>query len=225
MRLVPCGTDCFLIKNDVECVRLSVFTGCQLPFFCSMAAQQQQLTSPVSSCGWLGSTAFVQSCSTPSVGTWKWCYISAEADQTGGGKWWLRRLVWHPFVPRCFVPVCGVFTVLTCVCAFGSWWLCTGRVWRFCLIAQHCVCVSYVCTWITGKKVCLVLHIHLNILVQPACIWPFLCMRQCLICKCQWKWHTDRGPVEASWLWTKHISSKQTCFCLVVCCSAGAVNI
>ncbi len=43
VRLVPCGTNRFLIKNanvnDLEGVCLSAFTGCQLPFSCSTAAQ------------------------------------------------------------------------------------------------------------------------------------------------------------------------------------------
>lgn len=45
VRLEPCGTNCFLIKkkkakvDDLEGVCFSAFTGCQLPFFCSTAAQ------------------------------------------------------------------------------------------------------------------------------------------------------------------------------------------
>lgn len=66
LRLVPCGTNLFLIKkpnvSDLEGVRLSAFTGCQLPFFCSTAAQCEAAAAVCD----LEAAGFVQSCSTPS---------------------------------------------------------------------------------------------------------------------------------------------------------------
>lgn len=55
LRLVPCGTNLFLIKktnvSDLEGVHLSAFTGCQLPFFCSTAAQCEAAAAAVCDLG------------------------------------------------------------------------------------------------------------------------------------------------------------------------------
>lgn len=90
--------------NDLECVCLSAFTGCQLPLFCSTAAQY------VSSYGRFGRTGFVQSCSTPGGGTWKWCYISSEPTrQEETSADWKSLCDLYCFVSHRFVSVRVVF--------------------------------------------------------------------------------------------------------------------
>ncbi len=165
MRLAPCGTNCFLIKkkvnvNDLEGVCLSAFTGCQLPFVCSTAAQCEAPAAVTD----LGVLVFVQSCSTPSGRSLMWSYISAKPtrqEETSDDWKSFSGLALLCIAMPFFLSVCCVFAVEGThgfVCMFDGG---RGR-W---VVSSHNMCYL-MCASAS--------------LAQAVCIWPFRCMKLCV---------------------------------------------
>lgn len=95
-----------------------------------------------------GRLLFVQSCSTPSVGTWEWCYISAEAKQTG------------VVIEEARVTSLCATSLCSCVCCFYSTDMCLC-VWLMVVVdgtgvtflSHHTtLCVCFLCVYVNDWK-------------------------------------------------------------------------
>ena len=153
VRLVPCGTNCFLIKKKPMWMIKKVSACLHLQGVSSPSSPQCERAAAVAD---LGSAAFVQSCSTPSGG---------NAEEVLKNQPDRRRqvLIERAWVLHRLVFVCGVFAV-TCVC------LCVMVVVEACTpvtllslshhTTSYCVFPN-VLKCITGSvALCVLLHIY-----------------------------------------------------------------
>lgn len=86
VRLIPCGTNCFLIKKKPVWMIKKVSACLHLLGVSSPSTAPVWGSACSSNCGRFGRAGFVQSCSTPSGGN------TEESNQAAGDKCWLSEL-------------------------------------------------------------------------------------------------------------------------------------
>lgn len=148
VRLEPCGTNCFLIKkkkakvDDLEGVCFSAFTGCQLPFFCSTAAQCEAAAAVAD----LGALVLCKAAALLVAGHGSNATFLHQ-EQTSADWKELVCIIVALFLHR-LVFVCWVFAVGSVFVCGWWWWVCMT------FLSYHTtICVfPSVCKCITGEK-------------------------------------------------------------------------
>lgn len=174
--------------NDLEGVCLSTFTGCQLPFYCSTAAQCEAAAAVAD----LGELVLCKAAALLVV-------------EHGNGATFLQNqpdrrcqvLIERACVQEyCFVLHCLVFCVL-CMCDGGGGRGAHAYVIFLCLSHRTTVCGFHKCVSASLKKsicgtVCSLAH------QGSGCGHSTVYMSEtvCVICKCQCKWHVNIGSEE-----------------------------